>query len=92
MMVLVASLTEMRQKTYWTSQTVTAHKDGWPSLLVTTSLQGGPITLAATLHGRKGSQVLAGKSGPRGGGRQGEAGGVVWSPGISTNYRHCSTD
>ena len=40
---VVASLTEMRQKTYWTSQTVTAHKDGWPSLLVTTSVQGGPV-------------------------------------------------
>ena len=37
------SLTEIRQKTYWTSQTVTAHKDGWPSLLVTTSVQGGPV-------------------------------------------------
>ena len=61
----------MRQKTYWTSQTVTAHKDGWPSLLVTTSVQGGPVTLAAPSHGRKGSQVLAGKSGPRGGGREG---------------------
>ena len=42
---VVASLTEMRQKTYWTSQTVTAHKDGWPSLLVTTSVQGGPVTV-----------------------------------------------
>ena len=44
---VVASLTEMRQKTYWTSQTVTAHKDGWPSLLVTTSVQGGAVTRPA---------------------------------------------
>ena len=44
----------MRQKTYWTSQTVTAHKDGRPSLLVTTSLlQGGPVTLSAASDGRK---------------------------------------
>ena len=96
---VVASLTEMRQKTYWTSQTVTAHKDGWPSLLVTTSVQGGPVTVpplpAFTPDGRwqegrkEGFSHLGGKL------------WATWCPGpvlcghpVPTNYQHqhCLSD
>ena len=61
------SLTEIRQKTYWTSQTVTAHKDGWPSLLVVTSVQGGPVTELHQPPHHKDGRVLSG------------FGGKVWS-------------